>query len=73
MLYDHEQLKTDSAVRFFNVKTIKYLEEYLPFAHGTILYVKILTDFFDAYQSENIEPLERIFLAWRCLVIFRIY
>ena len=54
-------------------KVVDLLIQEIPGSKGTVFYLKIINLFTDAFLSKDLEPLSRIYKAWFCIFVLRLW
>lgn len=62
-----------SAQRMWNEKVIQLLNERLPRSEGTVKFLSIMRDFYNAFCEPNLLPLERVEKIWYAVFLLRIW
>lgn len=63
----------DSVLRMCDKRVTTLMRNHVPESEGTVAFLEMLRDIIDAYRSECLKPLERVYKIWYSVFILRIW
>lgn len=57
-------MKVGPTLRMMSEQLISYMEKHVPGSKGTVLYLRVMKQIYEAYTNIDMEPLERVFTIW---------
>lgn len=68
-----DRQNVDSAKSMCNVRVISTLQEYVEGSDGTVMYLKLMSNFYESFADPAMLPIDRIKKVWYSLFIIRIW
>lgn len=68
-----DRQNVESAIRIIDCRVINMLNLHVQKSEGTVLFLKMMSNCIEAYMSDKLSPIERVYKIWNALFMVRIW